>query len=129
MAENSNEYETLHAKYPFLTVGTYSGDEFVGVVQNSSKALVSMYCLNLIKDDKLRELFLILADEYWWGSNRSVSINLFLKPDFDIFRPYLKHFNAKEFVVITGPVVSMANLVKKRAKKKRIELVRQSDKN
>ena len=121
---SDNEYTDITTKYPFLTVGMYAGTEYIGIVQNSSKSIVSMYCLNNLTDDKLRALFLVLGDEYWWGSNRTVSINLFLKPDFDIFNPYLKHFNAKEFVVLHGPVVSMSNLVKKRIKKKRIELVK-----
>lgn len=129
MTTSDNEYLEITTKYPFLTVGRYAGQEFIGIVQNSSKTLVSMYCLNTLSDTKLRALFLILGDEYWWSSNRTVSINLFLKPDFDVFKPYLKHFNAKEFVRLHGPVVSMANLVKKRVKKKKIELVRQdSDK-
>jgi hypothetical protein len=123
---NDNEYTELTAKYPFLTVGMYSGVEVIGIIQNSSKSIVSMYCLNSLNDVKLRAMFLALCDEYWWTSNRTVSINLFLKPDFDVFKPYLKHFSAKEFIVITGaPVISMSNMVKKRVKKKRIELVRQ----
>ena len=123
MSEN-NEYTEITEKYPFLTVGMYSGYEYLGIVQNSSKSIVSMYCLNELKDEALRSLFLQLGDEYWWTSNRTVSINLFLKPDFDIFKPYLKHFNAKEFKILHGPVISMSNMVKKRVKKRKIELVR-----
>jgi hypothetical protein len=119
-----NGFEELNRKFPFLTIGTYSNQEYIGIVQNSSKTIISMYCLNHLKDDNLRALFLTLGEEYWWTSNRTISISLFLKPDFDIFKPYLKHFNAKEFTVLHGPVISMANLVKKRVKKRRIELVK-----
>jgi hypothetical protein len=129
MSNTTNEYEILNQKYPFLTIGTYSGDEYIGIVQNSSKTLISMYCLNSMKDDKLREAFLTLGEEYWWTSNRTVSINLFLKPDFDIFKPFLKHFVAKEFQVLHGPVISMENLVRKRQKKRKIELVKSFDNN
>lgn len=121
---NISEFSEINQKYPFLTIGTYSEQEYLGVIQNSSKSLVSMYVLNFIKDDKLREAFLALADEWWWTSNRTVSINIFLKPDFDAFKPYLKHFAAKEFIVVHGPVISMANLVRKRIKRRSIELVR-----
>jgi len=122
-----NDFEELNRKFPFLTVGMYSGEEFVGVIHNSSKTIISMYCLNHLKDNELRAEFFRLSDEWWWTSNRTVSISLFLKPDFDIFKPYLKHFNAKEFIVLSGPVISMSNLVKKRIKKKKIELVRTGD--
>jgi len=124
MTDNINEYEILNHKYPFLTIGTYSDEEYIGIVQNSSKTLISMYCLNHIKQDNLISAFLTFGEEWWWTSNRTVSISLFLKPDFDIFKPYLKHFNAKEFVVLHGPVISMSNLVKKRVKKRKIELCR-----
>jgi hypothetical protein len=127
MSDCINEYDQLNQKYPFLTIGTYSGEEYIGIVQNSSKSLISMYCLNSMKDDKLRELFLILGEEWWWTSNRTVSINIFLKPDFDPFKPFLKHFVAKEFTVLHGPVISMENLVRKRMKKRKIELVKNLD--
>jgi hypothetical protein len=125
----TNEYTILNEKYPFLTIGTYSEQEYIGVVQNSSKTLISIYCLNDIKDDGLRALFLSLSEEYWWTSNRTVSISIFLKPDFDIFKPYLKHCVAKECTVLHGPVISMDNLVRKRQKKRKIELVRNLDDN
>lgn len=129
MSSITNEYDQLNQKYPFLTIGTYSGDEYIGIVQNSSKTLISMYCLNTMKDDKLREVFLMLGEEWWWTSNRTVSINIFLKPDFDIFKPFLKHFVTKEFQVLHGPVISMENLVRKRQKKRKIELVKNFDNN
>ena len=121
---NLTDYEIINKKYPFLTVGTYADTEYVGIIQNSSKSVVSIYVLNQIKDDQLRKLFLTLGEEWWWTSNRTVSINLFLKPDFNIFKPFLKHLSAKEFTVIHGPVVSMSNLVRKRVKRRQIQLLR-----
>lgn len=127
MKSNDN-YEKLNKKYPFLTVGSYSGEEFVGIIQNSSKSLVSMYIFDKIKDNELRKKFLLLGEEWWWMSNRTISINLFLRSDFEIFKPYLKHFSAKEFKVICGPLISMEHLAKKRVKRRQIQLLRDPEK-
>ena len=119
-----NNYLSLNQKYPFFTIGRYITDEFVGIIQNSSKNLVSMYAYNLLLDDASREKFILLGEEWWWSSNRTVPVDIFLRPDFDIFKPCLRHFSAKEFTVIHGPVISLSNLVKRRIKRKTVELMR-----
>ena len=117
-------FNKLRQQYPFFTLCSYANEEFIGVMENSSENLISIYCYKYITDDKVKELFLALCDEWWWSSNRTVSIDVFLKPDFDAFKPYLKHFNAKEVTVLAGPVISMSGASKKRVKRKTIELVR-----
>jgi hypothetical protein len=118
------DFTMLTEKYPFLSIGRYAKNEYVGIIQNSSKSIVSMYDYTLIKDENLKKLFLELADEYWWSSNRQICIDIFLRGEFDIFKPYLLSFNAKEFELIHGPSVSLGNMSKKRIKRKVIQLVR-----
>ena len=117
----------INQKYPFFTVGKHANEEFIGIIQNSSKNMISMYAFNLIKEETVKESFILLGEEWWWSSNRTVPIDIFLKPDFDKFKPYLRHFTTKEFVVLSGPIISLSNLTKKRVKKRTIELVK-SDK-
>lgn len=121
---NNDNYKILAEKYPFITVGLYSEIEYIGIMQNSSKMLTSLYCFNMIKEQEMCKKFLILGEEWWWNSNRSIPINIFLKPDFDIFKPILKHFNSKDFILVQGPVISLENIIKKRSKKRVIELVK-----
>jgi hypothetical protein len=118
------QFNLLRQKYPFFTLCSYASEEFIGVMENSSENLISVYCYKNITDEKNRNRFLELCDEWWWSSNRTVSIDVFLKPDFDVFKPYLKHFNAKEVTILAGPVISMSGAVKKRIKRRTIELMR-----
>lgn len=115
----------LIEEHSFLTLGSYSGKEYIGIVQNKSKNIISMYCLDTMLCDNIRRRFLELGKEWWDNSNKTISIELFLKPDFDVFKPFLKHFSVKEFVIVGGcPAVSMSNISKKKTKIKNIQLIR-----
>ena len=120
----NTDFLKLSQRYPFFTLCKHGEEEFIGIIENSSKNLISIYIFDNIKDEKLSIKFLELGEEWWWSSNRTIPIDIFLKSDFEIFRPYLKHFSAKELVIITGPVVSLDNIIKKRSKRKTIELIR-----
>lgn len=119
----SRELQLLQEKFPFLTLFQYSGEEYVGIIQNQGKNVVSAYVYNNIKEEDLRRQFLELAQEWWWASNRKIPINLFFKQDFDIFAPYVVNFVAKEFKIINGHTVSLQGLNQKRVKRRRVELV------
>lgn len=114
----------LTETYPFLSIGRYAKNEYIGIIQNSSRSIVSMYDFNAITDKKLKEKFLELGEDYWWSSNRLISIDIFLRGEFDIFKPFLISFNAKEFELVHGPSVSLGAMGKKRIKRKTIQLVR-----
>jgi len=114
----------LTEKYPFLSIGKCGEDEIVGIIQNSSKNIIAIYDYNSIRTPELKELFLHYGAEYWWNSNRKISIDIFLRGEFDIFRPYLKSYNPKEFVLIHGPEPKLSNISTKRVKRKQITLIR-----
>lgn len=118
------DFNLLTERYPFLSIGRYAKNEYVGIIQNSSKTIVSMYDFNAIKDENLKKLFLELGDAYWWGSNRQIPVDIFLRGEFDVFRPYLVSFNAKEFELVHGPMISLGTMAKKRIKRKQINLIR-----
>ena len=50
-------------------------------------------------------------------------INIFLKEQFIMFKPYLKGFSRKDFEVIHGPITSLNDQINKRIKRKSIELI------
>jgi len=58
------------------------------------------------------------------GSNRKIPINIFLRQEMLIYRTFIKTFNVKDVEVIFGPVLNLADLTEKRAKRKSIQLVR-----
>ncbi len=108
--------------FPFLTYGVYLETDYIGIIQNSDNHFIYMYVYNAIGEEKMKKRFLELGEYWWWESNRKTPINLFLKEQFKIFKPYLKGFNKKEFEIIYGPVLSLNDQINKRAKKKSYEI-------
>ncbi len=115
--------EEIFEQYPFLSLVTYGGKEYIGIIQNQDDSFLSMYDYNKI-NAQLKTLFLELGDVWWWESNRTIPINLFLKKDFITFTQYLITFNIKDTEVVKGPSVSIADLAKKRSKRRNIQLVK-----
>jgi len=115
--------EEIFEKYPFLSLVTYGGAEYVGIVQNQDDTVLSMYDYSKIPDE-LKPIFLELGDVWWWESNRMIPINLFLKKDFAQFAGILITFNIRDTEVVRGPSVSIADLAKKRSKRRNIQLVK-----
>tara|TARA_B100000989_G_scaffold93263_1_gene67616 strand:+ start:8345 stop:8716 length:372 start_codon:yes stop_codon:yes gene_type:complete len=115
--------EEIFEKYPFLSLVTYGGQEYVGIIQNQDDAFLSMYDYSRL-DTILKPKFLELGESWWWESNRTIPINLFLKKDFNEFSKYLITFNIKDTEVVKGPSVSIADLAKKRSKRRNIQLVK-----
>jgi hypothetical protein len=119
--------EKLAEKYPFITLCVYAATEYVGIVQNQDSAITTIYDFGAITDAELKRLFLELANVWWWESNRSVPINIFLKGQWDPFRPYLKTFTNKDLEILHGPVCSLSEMSRKKSKRKSITLVRRVD--
>jgi len=114
----------LTENHPFITIVSYAGQDYVGIVQNRDDVVTTIYDYGSILDGVLKEKFLSLGDIWWWESNRLIPINLFLKDDWAPFKPYIRTFNNKSLVVLHGPVCSMTELTKRRSKRRSITLVR-----
>ena len=119
--------ELLKEKYPFLTLLRYATTEYVGIVQNSDDIITTLYDYGSITDADLKRSFVELANVWWWESNRSIPINIFLKQDWEIFRPFLKTFINKDIQVLLGPVTSLNDIARKKIKRKSITLVKRLD--
>lgn len=117
-------FKRLTENHPFITVCSYAGQDYVGIVQNRDDLVTTIYDYGSIAQQELREQFLLLGDVWWWESNRLVPINMFLKEDWAIFKPYLRTFNNKSLTVLHGPICSMLELSKKKSKRKSITLVK-----
>ena len=120
-------FEKLAERYPFITFCTYAGNEYVGIIQNQDNLVTTIYDFGAIQNAELKQLFLDLANIWWWESNRSIPINIFLKQDWDTFRPYLRTFVNKDLDILHGPACSLAELSRKKTKRKSITLVRKVD--
>jgi hypothetical protein len=117
-------FQKLTTSHPFITVCSYAGQEYVGVVQNRDDTITTFYDYGSIVETSLKSLFLELGDQWWWESNRLIPINLFLRDDWVVFKPYLRTFNNKGLDILHGPITSMNELAKRRIKRRSITLVR-----
>ena len=122
-----NIFQTLTAKYPFITLCVHAGIEYVGVIQNRDETITTIYDFGNIHDPDLKRLFIDLANTWWWESNRSIPINIFLKLEWEPFRPYLRTFSNKDLEIIHGPVCSLSDIARRKSKRKSITLVRRVD--
>jgi hypothetical protein len=120
-------FEKLAEKYPFITLCVYASTEYVGIIQNQDDSITTIYDFGAIANADLKRHFLELANVWWWESNRSIPINIFLKGDWDLFRPYLKTFTNKDLEILHGPVCSLSEMARKKSKRKSITLVRRVD--
>ena len=114
----------LSEQYPFITICLYGGNEYVGVIQNRDDFITTIYNFGDVLDPDLKRLFLTLAAEWWEESNRQIPINIFLKHDWEVFRPFIKTFVNKDLQILHGPCTSLSDLAKKKSKRKSITLVK-----
>ncbi len=116
-----DEFQT---NFPYISCIRSNDKEYLGIIINCDDNVASIYDLNMILDENLRKLFLQLGEVWWWESNRKIPINIFLRSEMIIFRPYIKTFNYKDVEVLFGPIVNLSDIAEKRVKRKSIQLVR-----
>jgi hypothetical protein len=124
---NHEIFAKLSEKYPFITLCVYASTEYVGIIQNQDSAITTIYDFGSIQDLDSKQKFLELANVWWWESNRSIPINIFLKSDWDPFRACLRTFINKDLEILHGPVCSLSEMSRKKSKRKSITLVRRID--
>ena len=118
------KYQDLLDQFPFLTLVKYGGNEYGGIIQNKDNNLVSMYNYEGIKDRQYKMQFLELGEEWWWGTNRMIPINIIFKNDFEKYRSSLITFSIKDFEILHGPCISLSDIMQKRVKRRNIQLIR-----
>jgi hypothetical protein len=117
-------FDKLAEKYPFITLCIYANQEYVGIIQNRDDAVTTIYDFGAVTDQAGKVAFLELASIWWWESNRSIPINIFLRQDWNQFRFTLRTFSNKDLEIMHGPVCSLMDISRKKSKRKSITLVR-----
>ena len=123
----NNLFEKLTEKYPFITLCVYANVEYIGVVQNRDDAVTTIYDFGSVLSQQDKLDFLELASQWWWESNRSIPINIFLRGEWDEFRICLRTFVNKDLEILHGPVCSLNDIARRKSKRKSITLVRRVD--
>ena len=119
-----NELKQLLDQYPYLTLLTYGGNEYIGIIQNADEQITTIYDYAGLKTAEQKVLFLSLGDTWWWESNRIIPINVFLKSEWSSFKFCVKTMNSKDVEIKVGPQVSLKEMAMKRSKRRSITLVR-----
>jgi len=125
MTNIPQKYQKLLDEFPFLSLCTYGGNEYVGIVQNTDNQVCSVYVYHLV-EPQWRKYFLECGEEWWWESNRTISINLVIGKRFKPFASALMTFNTKDFEIVHGPTVCMQSIMQKRIKRRQIQLVKKN---
>jgi hypothetical protein len=120
------EITNMLERFPFLCLARYSGQEYVGIIQNYDNSIVSMYVYNRLQEED-KKLFLEMGDEWWWATNRQLPINIVLGMKFRPFQYSLQTFSIKEFDVVAGHAVTLQSVITKRIKRRQIQLIRKID--
>ena len=116
--------DQFQENFPFIACVKSNDKEYVGIIINFDDVIASIYDLSMITSDDNRKHFLEMGEVWWWESNRKIPINIFLKNEMTVFRPFIKTFNAKDVVLVFGPTVNLSEIAEKRIKRKSIQLVR-----
>jgi hypothetical protein len=117
-------FDKLAEKYPFITLCVYANTEYVGIIQNRDDAITTIYDFGVVVEQQSKVAFLELASIWWWESNRSIPINIFLRNEWDPFKFTLRTFSNKDLEILHGPVCSLMDIARKKSKRKSITLVR-----
>tara|TARA_B100000212_G_scaffold342072_1_gene327457 strand:+ start:2337 stop:2711 length:375 start_codon:yes stop_codon:yes gene_type:complete len=114
----------IEEKFPFLSVVTYGGSEYVGIINNQDAFITSMYVFTNLQSEEERAKFIELGEVWWWESNRMIPINIFLQKDMMKFKYVLMTMNSKDVKVSFGPTVNLNKLSIKRVKRKSVQLLK-----
>ena len=116
----------IEENFPFLSIVTYGGQEYVGIIINQDSTVTSMYVYTELHNTAEEKQFLDLGEVWWWESNRMIPINIFLRDEMAKFKHAIMTMNSKDVKVTIGPCVNLHNLTIKRVKRKSVQLVRKS---
>jgi hypothetical protein len=116
----------IETNFPFISVVTYGGNEYVGIIVNQDQYVTSMYIYTELHSVLEKERFIDLGNVWWWESNRMIPINIFLRKEMEPFKYSLITMNSKDVKVSIGPCVNLNNMSIKRVKRKSVQLVRRS---
>jgi hypothetical protein len=121
---NDDDVKRILADKPWMTLLTYGGNDYVGIIQNIDDTITTIYDYGSLKTPEQKLAFLELAEVWWMESNRLVPINVFLRVEWALFRPTLKTLNSKDVDIKLGPYLSLKEMSIRKTKRRSITLVR-----
>lgn len=110
--------EVIRETYPFFSILILrDGAQIAGIIQNSSPNLIWIYQFEGVPKE-LRKQFIDYGRTWWNQSDRTIPIEVFIGPEFDVFRPQLKGHPRKNIDCIHGHLVDLGETFRRRIKRK-----------
>ena len=116
----------IEDNYPFISVITYGGKEYVGIVVNQDQHITTILDYTKLKTLEDKRYLLSLGETWWMESNRTIPITIFLRRDITPVMYCIQNMNSKDVKIVLGPTVNLHNLSSKRVKRKNVQLVRRA---
>ena len=114
----------IEEKFPFLSVVTYGGMEYIGIVNNQDNLTTTMYIYSDALTPEEKAKLIELGEIWWWESNRMLPINIFLRKEMTRFKHVQRTMNSKDVKVTHGPTVNLNKLTVMRVKRKSVQLLK-----
>ena len=114
----------IEEKFPFLSVVTYGGMEYIGIVNNQDNLTTTMFIYSDALTPEEKAKLIELGEIWWWESNRMLPINIFLRKEMTRFKHVQRTMNSKDVKVTHGPTVNLNKLTVKRVKRKSVQLLK-----
>ena len=120
--------QEIEDKYPFISVITYGGNEYVGIVVNQDQYVTTILNFDHLRSTYDKKLLLKLGQIWWMESNRLIPITIFLRKEIESIKYFAMSMTSKDVTVVLGPTVNLTNLHVKRVKRKSVQLIRKPKK-
>lgn len=101
---------------PYVTTVIHGGTIYYGILKIRSKEYITLYNLMDMNEDEQNKI-LALAETWWWQSNRSIPISVFMSDDLEYYNKHCIRFNTAS-VIVDGPNISLNELPSKRIKRR-----------
>lgn len=109
--------------FPFISVVQHASVEIVGIYINQDPMITSIYNFQLLRTEAEKQKFLEMGEIWWWESNRTIPINIFLKSEMEPFKYAIRFMNTKDVKLLFGPSVCLHD-ISKRTKRRTIQLIK-----
>lgn len=122
-ADRKELMERLTRDYPFMSYLRVGTTVIVGIIQNVTPSTVFVFDFDRIRGDDAKRRFVELGADWWYGSNTSIPIDVFLGEKFDEFRKVLVGHPRKGIDEMVGFSFSLRE-GGKRIKRRRVEFLK-----
>ncbi len=126
--ERKELMERLTRDYPFMSYIRIGTTVLVGIIQNVTTSTVFVFDFDRIRGDDAKRRFIELGADWWYGSNTSIPIDVFLGEKFDEFRQVLVGHPRKGIDEMVGFSFSLRE-GGKRIKRRRVEFLKRPARN